>query len=58
MNDFTKEELQIIREKMCIPYDNDYICRKLQSMIENYCEHENSCEGYNCTECKDCGARW
>jgi hypothetical protein len=41
MNDFTKEELQQIMQAVHgewpIPYD---LGHKLQSMIDNYCEHE------------------
>jgi len=52
MNDFTKEELQdlwcYIREFMGNGYDHPkghkgYIMmRKIQSMIDNYCEHESN----------------
>lgn len=46
MNDFTKDELHEI--KKCIEwFDNNRVinfhaqlCNKIQSMIENYCEHD------------------
>jgi hypothetical protein len=46
MNDFTKEELHEI--KKCIEwFDNNRVinfhiqlCNKIQSMIDNFCEHE------------------
>jgi hypothetical protein len=63
MNDFTKEELSdleyaLVEYGECESTNVTKLSDKLQSMIENYCEHENSGEGYNCTECRDCGARW
>lgn len=64
MNDFTKEELICLRDNIVVPETtpekgiilNAY--RKIVELIDNYCEHENSGEGYNCTECRDCGAMW
>lgn len=65
MDEFTKEELEHILfglQDWCSPastlsyYSN--LKNKIESMIDNYCEHENGAEGYNCSECKDCGARW
>ena len=49
MNEFTKEELEWLLEEIglsiqdyCQP-DMAYVIRdKLKSMIDNYCEHENS----------------
>lgn len=40
MNDFTKEELGIIYCNLCINPKTKDILIKLQSMIENYCDHE------------------
>lgn len=50
MNDFTKEELQDLecwlrvtrKQDITLPSDKnkEYILDKLQSMIDNYCEHE------------------
>lgn len=59
MNDFTKEELQIIRHALRIDickggdYEGEHLAHKnqirhnlafdkIQSMIDNYCEHEPS----------------
>ena len=64
MNDFTKKELQEIYNGL-----DDYpeiIYLKLQSMIENYCEHEANKEIYSIrnsrlgaekmiNKCKKCG---
>jgi hypothetical protein len=60
MNDFTKEELITINGALNQLYDlcEAKLIDKIQSLIDNYCEHTNGCEGYNCSECKDCGARW
>jgi hypothetical protein len=67
MNDFTKDELQMIYSMMlhvrndypAIRKDNDACClkHKLQSMIENYCEHhEHHYYGdIAVAECKQCG---
>lgn len=54
MNDFTKKELKIIRmlinstdEKVLTESDEIIMVQsKIQSMIENYCEHELSGPGY------------
>ena len=65
MNDFTKEELESIKNAMgClninkilkgkVPTDVELI-NKIQSMIDNYCEHENKQNGFLCQECVDCG---
>jgi len=63
MNDFTKEELIEIRDIMKPPlwfYEkkNCELINKIQSMIDNYCEHEwdnrcCGCEIYNirCNKC-------
>lgn len=62
MNDFTKEEFNILHEFLdtaCELYsepDSTYSLRdKIQSMIDNYCEHENKQNGFLCQECMDCG---
>jgi hypothetical protein len=59
MNEFTKEEL----EKLSIlaikfsdrfnPNDTDPLCIKIQSMIDNYCEHEmlESASNPRCVKC-------
>lgn len=45
MNDFTKEELEYLYEMMSTisiaghPIDDDELYEKIQSMIDNYCEH-------------------
>lgn len=61
MNEFTKEELGfLINAVKSYDEDNcfDLFIKKIQYMIDNYCEHKNGGEGYNCSECRDCGARW
>ena len=67
MNDFTKEELEYLLEITdSIPivnekYNGDYyvyrLQDKIQSMIDNYCEHENlefigDVYGYRCKKCE------
>lgn len=68
MSDFTKEELQLLANELG-PWGNDYegmqeeredLLNKIQSMIENYCEHEwfNHCSYCNplniyCKNCKE-----
>ena len=53
MNDFTKEELMTMEYAVdvCISEDgsDDDLMKKLNSMINNYCDHENK------IECADCG---
>ncbi len=42
MNDFTKEELEYLHRKFMLTYGDDFehnLESKLQSMIDNYCEH-------------------
>jgi len=61
MNDFTKEELALIRTGMrCVvtfvAVKDDYatannLLNKVQSLIDNYCEHE----WCNATYCEKCG---
>lgn len=68
MNEFTKEELECLEnaiqlqlaEKAMsqINYDRRVALRqKLQSMIDNYCEHEWRCwdDQHNTRECIKCG---
>jgi hypothetical protein len=52
MNDFTKEELKHIKDmlfgiKTNFDYEDDVI-NKIQSMIDNYCEHECNHEWIKC----------
>ncbi len=67
MNDFTKEELIYIKNmgfegSGAIRFDHHEILRdKIQSMIDNYCEHEyegccESCAIEECIHCKK--VRW
>lgn len=39
MNDFTKEELKIIAINLCFNENTSDILNKLNSMIDNYCDH-------------------
>ncbi len=60
MNDFTKAELIKINEVL----ERDSwelftdLQSKIQSMIDNYCEHENAGQDYSCNRCWDCGECW
>lgn len=62
MNDFTKEELKNLRAclDVCISDDgsDEELMKKLESMIDNYCEHEyhNHCPECNPLNiyCKHC----
>ena len=41
MNDFTKEELEELKYFLFgNPKSSVELCRKIQSMIDNYCEHD------------------
>ncbi len=40
MNDFTKEELGIIYCNLCINPKTKDVLAKIESLVENYCEHE------------------
>lgn len=63
MNEFTKEELQIMHKAMQI-YICDFECykqysitkNKLKSMIDNYCEHceSEANHNYDVNQCKKC----
>ena len=62
MNKFTKEELINIYNAACYelhhgcpPIELEHVKDKIQSMIDNYCEHENKQNGFLCQECVDCG---
>lgn len=59
MNDFTKEELNALFfaiNELSIPKANIALKNKLQSMIDNYCEHEDQENiGDFCWRCKKCG---
>lgn len=55
MNDFTKEELKKIYKNLEGDASNDHagelIVDKIQSMIDNYCEHKKSICSFICEEC-------
>ena len=60
MNDFTKEELQIILDwsgELGSEYgtkgtpEEQRLDRKISSMIDNYCEHEIRSKYGDCVEC-------
>jgi hypothetical protein len=59
MNDFTKEELEHILKIMDHCYLDGYgqeLGRKIQSIIDNYCEHVNTSCDCDCgSRCDDCG---
>lgn len=59
MNDFTKEELNDIYEAVmdtaiAMPID---LPSKIQSLIDNYCEHDFRLSNEAHFKCKDCGGR-
>ena len=59
MNDFTKEELEDIYEAVM---DTDiamflHLPKKIQSLIDNYCEHEYRHSNEAHFKCKYCGER-
>jgi hypothetical protein len=57
MNDFTKEELQNIAYGLeCCGMLNSDLRKKVLSMIDNYCEHEEEYEDFNYApmRCKKC----
>ena len=58
MNDFTKEELEQIEYSLLYTgMDGETVLLKLQSMIDNYCEHEfkiigsGKCLSQKCDKC-------
>jgi hypothetical protein len=61
MNDFTKEELDSLLHCVDIYIDGDTLIKhhyreiscKIQSLMDNYCEHE----WMNATFCEKCGKR-
>lgn len=62
MNDFTKDELEYIRNYIfngaaCISVKNHEALRdKIQSLIDSYCEHpilEGNVTGYKCMGCQE-----
>ncbi len=42
MSEFTKDELRCFHGLCDEHYGDDEITRKLQSLIDNYCEHKNT----------------
>jgi len=57
MNDFTKEELQnLLGMAKSIPIDDNILILKLESLIDNYCEHRSTttATGKYC-QCDNCG---
>jgi hypothetical protein len=75
MNDFTKEELEsmlstIENVRIYTEIENwdEELAIKIQTMLDNYCEHEDfedvpvECERYGCDNtfccCKKCGAKF
>ena len=68
MNDFTKEQLETMRNAIFwgmvssslwrIP-ENNLLVDKIQSMIDNYCEHDAEIgKDYPAEKCMKCGAMW
>jgi len=58
MNDFTKEELMDLkRAVLWVDHEHDeLLANKIQSMIDNYCEHESEIDiGEAPLICKKCG---
>jgi len=56
MNDFTKDELMEIRACVCNIDGN--VLAKIQSLIDNFCEHEfyaNGCGNNMFAQCHKCG---
>ena len=63
MNDFTKEELSILDDCMIIAIDEYNVAErifevkeKLESIIDNYCEHDFHQLTCSHNQCKSCGA--
>ena len=61
MNDFTKEELEILsslassKESSMGNKPYKYLSDKIQSMIDNYCEHDPEGDYHVCVDkCKKC----
>lgn len=63
MNDFTKEELNLINNALCTyltgvsPIEMEHLQEKIQSMIDNYCAHDYKETIWQCqvTACSKCG---
>jgi hypothetical protein len=64
MNDFTKEELEIIYDglwnlmKLGWIKTNLQLNKKIQSMIDNYCEHEHMLKTQPMLQCSCCHKSW
>ena len=65
MNNFTKEELEDILEwaTKCLlrlgGSGNPELMDRIESMIDNYCEHKNQFTDSNYfSGCADCGKKW
>lgn len=65
MNDFTKEELIVLLAAFQSQgflsgfAHNIMLEKKLKAMIDNYCEHKDTCRNCDCTtECIVCGKIW
>ena len=66
MNDFTKDELESIKSwgEVYTEFGNSWtdkinraLIDKIQSLIDNYCEHKNVVPNYDCkTQCENCWA--
>lgn len=60
MNDFTKEELQMLIHGIHLSIDEHTqhryatLYNKIQSMIDNYCEHNRTQTKLGVTVCLDC----
>jgi hypothetical protein len=59
MNDFTKEELQKLKWMLCeAGKGTQPLCYKIQSLIDNYCEHDEDEyvteleRSWQCTKCR------
>ena len=62
MNDFTKEELQdllstigAVRVYTDTPCWDEELFNKIQSMIDNYCDHSGHIGVHDWKTCNDCG---
>lgn len=65
MNDFTKDELKELFSALCDRHEeiSDFVPinplrRKIRKMIDNYCEHQDECNGnhmYVIDRCSTCG---
>ncbi len=59
MNDFTKDELQELKWMLCeVGKGVQPLCYKVQSLIDNYCDHKER-EIYEwVSKCIQCGMKW